>query len=178
MQKPVKEGSISVITKQQYLTPHRTPSPVWRKRTPEPPSESPLPAVVPDLSLARTDSGKTNTDISESTTTTDDYITANSGTDSSRRSGSIKVTNHLICNVIIYKTVLKLNSNSYFSLHLLFHSLTSSFCFFEAIFCEVAGLKTKKTSTLKIENELIVSVCNIELNFGKLGWRLNPLTKN
>lgn len=55
-----------------------------------PPIESPLPAVVPDLLLARTDSCKTNTDVSESTTT-DDYITANSGTDSSRKSGSLKV---------------------------------------------------------------------------------------
>lgn len=86
--KPSKENG---AVKQQYLTPHRTSSPIWRKRTPEPPSESPLPAVVPDLMLARTDSGRTNTDISESTTTTDDYITANSGTDSSRKSNSTKV---------------------------------------------------------------------------------------
>ncbi|XP_076262632.1 uncharacterized protein LOC143197764 isoform X4 [Rhynchophorus ferrugineus] len=62
------------------------------KRTESPPIqlESPLPAVVPDLLLARTDSCKTNTDVSESTTT-DDYITANSGTDSSKKSGSYKV---------------------------------------------------------------------------------------
>ncbi|XP_063916393.1 uncharacterized protein LOC135132287 isoform X3 [Zophobas morio] len=78
-------------TKQQFLTPQRTisPTPTWRRRTPETPSESPLPAIVPDLLLARTDSCKTNTDVSESTTT-DDYITANSGTDSSRKSGSSK----------------------------------------------------------------------------------------
>ncbi|XP_017781518.1 PREDICTED: serine/arginine repetitive matrix protein 1-like, partial [Nicrophorus vespilloides] len=56
--------------------------------TSRPSSESPLPAVVPDIILARTDSGKTNTDVSESTTT-DDYITANS-TDSSRRSTSLR----------------------------------------------------------------------------------------
>ncbi|CAG9766941.1 unnamed protein product [Ceutorhynchus assimilis] len=54
--------------------------------SPPVPVESPLPAVVPDLLLARTDSCKT-TDLSESTTT-DDYITANSGTDSSRKSTS------------------------------------------------------------------------------------------
>lgn len=90
IEKAPKESGGSV-GKQQYLTPHRTSSPVWRKRTPEPPSESPLPAVVPDLILARTDSGRTNTDISESTTTTEDYITANSGTDSSRKSNSTKV---------------------------------------------------------------------------------------
>lgn len=59
----------------------------WKKRSPESPSKSPQPAIVPDLLLARTDSCKTNTDVSESTTT-DDYITANSGTDSSRKSGS------------------------------------------------------------------------------------------
>ncbi|KAK9685689.1 hypothetical protein QE152_g37855 [Popillia japonica] len=79
-----------INSKQQYLTPRRARSPAWKRRTPEPPSESPLPAVVPDLLLARTDSGRTNTDISESTTTTDDYITANSGTDSSRKSNSTK----------------------------------------------------------------------------------------
>ncbi|VVC90362.1 unnamed protein product, partial [Leptidea sinapis] len=39
-----------------------------------------------DTSLARTDSGKLNTDVSESTTTTEDYVTANS--DSSKRSNS------------------------------------------------------------------------------------------
>lgn len=94
-----KESSTAV--KQQYLTPHRTCSPVWRKRTPEPPSESPLPAVVPDVILARTDSGRTNTDISESTTTTDDYITANSGTDSSRKSNSTKVKTCAIYFVIL-----------------------------------------------------------------------------
>lgn len=51
-------------------------------------------SVVPDLLLARSDSGKTNmTDVSESTTTTttDDYVTANS--DSSKKSGS-KNINH------------------------------------------------------------------------------------
>ncbi|KAG5899755.1 hypothetical protein JTB14_006092 [Gonioctena quinquepunctata] len=58
-------------------------------RKKESPAESPQTAVVPDLLLARTDSCKTNTDVSESTTT-DDYITANSGTDSSRKSGSIQ----------------------------------------------------------------------------------------
>lgn len=61
-----------------------TISPIYKKRVLES-TESPQPAVVPDL-LARTDSGRTNTDLSESTTT-DDYITANS-TDSSRRSTS------------------------------------------------------------------------------------------
>lgn len=93
IEKPQNEtaSAITTTTKQQYLTPHRTSSPVWRKRTPEPPAESPLPAIVPDVILARTDSGRTNTDISESTTTTDDYITANSGTDSSRKSNSTKV---------------------------------------------------------------------------------------
>lgn len=95
IEKPPRETTTTnVPTKQQYLTPHRTSSPVWRKRTPEPPAESPLPAVVPDVTLARTDSGRTNTDISESTTTTDDYITANSGTDSSRKSNSTKVLLH------------------------------------------------------------------------------------
>lgn len=66
---------------------------LWRgKKLNESPTHetSPLPAIVPDLLLARTDSCKTNTDLSESTTT-DDYITANSGTDSSRKSGSTKV---------------------------------------------------------------------------------------
>lgn len=88
IEKAPKESG--VVVKQQYLTPHRTSSPIWRKKTPETPSESPLPAAVPDVTLARTDSGRTNTDISESTTT-DDYITANSGTDSSRKSNSTKV---------------------------------------------------------------------------------------
>ncbi|XP_056629965.1 uncharacterized protein LOC130440701 isoform X2 [Diorhabda sublineata] len=60
-----------------------------KKLTPETPVGSPLPAIVPNLVLSRTDSCRTNTDISESTTT-DDYITANSGTDSSRKSGSVK----------------------------------------------------------------------------------------
>ncbi|XP_030759239.1 uncharacterized protein LOC115884730 isoform X1 [Sitophilus oryzae] len=71
---------------------HRSGALISRqKRTESPPVvlESPLPAVVPDLLLARTDSCKTNTDVSESTTT-DDYITANSGTDSSKKSGSLK----------------------------------------------------------------------------------------
>ncbi|KAK4874962.1 hypothetical protein RN001_014322 [Aquatica leii] len=78
---------------QQYLTTRSGPSPARRRRIPDPPSESPAPAVVPDLLLARTDSGKTNTDISESTTTTDDYITANSGTDSSKKNnGFVKET--------------------------------------------------------------------------------------
>ncbi|XP_050301865.1 uncharacterized protein LOC126740017 isoform X5 [Anthonomus grandis grandis] len=53
-------------------------------------AESPLPAVVPELLLTATDSCKTNTDLSESTTT-DDYLTANSGTDSSRKSTSFQV---------------------------------------------------------------------------------------
>ncbi|CAH1984285.1 unnamed protein product [Acanthoscelides obtectus] len=72
------------------VSPSPVPSvPQWRPPA-VPPAESPQPAaVVPDLLLARTDSCKTNTDVSESTTT-DDYMTANSGTDSSRRSGSIK----------------------------------------------------------------------------------------
>lgn len=94
----VEQGESSpriVIEKpKQYLTPQRISSPPWRRRTSETPSESPLPAVVPDLLLARTDSCKTNTDVSESTTT-DDYITANSGTDSSRKSGSTKVDFYL-----------------------------------------------------------------------------------
>ncbi|XP_064213535.1 uncharacterized protein LOC658297 [Tribolium castaneum] len=90
----VEQGETSpriIIEKpKQYLTPGRNLSPSWRRKTPETPAESPLPAVVPDLLLARTDSCKTNTDVSESTTT-DDYITANSGTDSSRKSGSTRV---------------------------------------------------------------------------------------
>lgn len=93
-------------TKEQQSTPkplRRFPtSPSRSRRFPEQPktalSDSALDqrmgngsavAVVPNLLLARTDSGRTNTDVSESTTT-DDYITANSGTDSSRRSGSFK----------------------------------------------------------------------------------------
>ncbi|CAG9864745.1 unnamed protein product [Phyllotreta striolata] len=65
-------------------------APIRKKLTPETAAgSSPLPAVVPDLLLSRTDSCRTNTDVSESTTT-DDYITANSGTDSSRKSGSNK----------------------------------------------------------------------------------------
>ncbi|XP_045500455.1 uncharacterized protein LOC123697926 [Colias croceus] len=44
-----------------------------------------------ETSLARTDSGKLNTDVSESTTTTEDYVTANS--DSSKKSNS-KNQNH------------------------------------------------------------------------------------
>ncbi|XP_025837065.1 uncharacterized protein LOC108734776 [Agrilus planipennis] len=76
---------------QQFLTAHpihKQPPPLTKKRPVEQKPESPLPAVVPELPLARTDSGKTNTDISESTTTTDDYITATSGTDSSKKSVS------------------------------------------------------------------------------------------
>lgn len=81
-------------TPQQLLTPRRTTA--WRKKSesapPVPPAESPLPAVVPEVVLSRADSGnRNNTDLSESTTTTDDYITATSGTDSSRRSSSNKV---------------------------------------------------------------------------------------
>lgn len=77
------------------MTPDLTPS-----QTPQRVQESPegngcrTNAVVPDLLLARTDSGKTNTtDVSESTTTTttDDYVTANS--DSSKKSGSYKNIN-------------------------------------------------------------------------------------
>lgn len=54
----------------------------------ESPSEPPLAkAASSETSLARTDSGKINTtDISESTTTTEDYVTANS--DSSKKSNS------------------------------------------------------------------------------------------
>ncbi|KAL1497002.1 hypothetical protein ABEB36_008034 [Hypothenemus hampei] len=65
--------------------------PSRRKRSDSPPitAESPLPAVVPDIHLGQIDSCKTNTDLSESTTT-DDYITANSGTDSSRKSISFQ----------------------------------------------------------------------------------------
>ncbi|XP_045477995.1 uncharacterized protein LOC123683141 [Harmonia axyridis] len=69
-----------------------------KKRSPESPSKSPQPAIVPDLLLARTDSCKTNTDVSESTTT-DDYITANSGTDSSRKSGSTSRGNDIYSSV-------------------------------------------------------------------------------
>ncbi|KAK9885418.1 hypothetical protein WA026_010914 [Henosepilachna vigintioctopunctata] len=73
-------------------------SATWKRRLPESPSKSPQPAVVPDLLLARTDSCKTNTDVSESTTT-DDYITANSGTDSSRKSGSNSKGNDIYSTV-------------------------------------------------------------------------------
>lgn len=54
----------------------------------ESPSEPPLAkAASSETSLARTDSGKINTtDVSESTTTTEDYVTANS--DSSKKSNS------------------------------------------------------------------------------------------
>ncbi|XP_031764665.2 uncharacterized protein LOC116412897 isoform X2 [Galleria mellonella] len=54
----------------------------------ESPSEIPLAkAASSETSLARTDSGKiNNTDVSESTTTTEDYVTANS--DSSKKSNS------------------------------------------------------------------------------------------
>nr|CAI5843591.1 unnamed protein product [Callosobruchus analis] len=81
------------------VSPSPTPSvPQWRPPA-VPTAESPQPAaVVPDLLLARTDSCKTNTDISESTTT-DDYMTANSGTDSSRKSGSIKSTADLLHHI-------------------------------------------------------------------------------
>nr|XP_022910341.1 uncharacterized protein LOC111421422 isoform X1 [Onthophagus taurus] len=85
---PIVQTHVQEGKHQQFLVPRRAKSPVWKRRELEP--ESPLPAVVPDLLLARTDSGKTNTDVSESTTTTDDYITATSGTDSSRKSNSIK----------------------------------------------------------------------------------------
>ncbi|KAF5280043.1 hypothetical protein FQR65_LT03298 [Abscondita terminalis] len=83
---------------QQYLTPRSGPSPARRRRIPDTPTESHSHAVVPDLLLARTDSGKTNTDVSESTTTTDDYITANSGTDSSKKNnGSNKEVKEKQC---------------------------------------------------------------------------------
>ncbi|KAJ8971004.1 hypothetical protein NQ314_000921, partial [Rhamnusium bicolor] len=90
----------------QYLSAPSAVSPMWRKQAQESPIESPLPAVVPDLLLARTDSCKTNTDVSESTTT-DDYITANSGTDSSRKSGSLK-------GIDIYNLQAHLNEGSSF----------------------------------------------------------------
>ncbi|CAH1105826.1 unnamed protein product [Psylliodes chrysocephalus] len=80
----------STLFPRQYLS-VENPVPIRKKITPETPIGSPLPAVVPDLLLSRTDSCRTNTDVSESTTT-DDYITANSGTDSSRKSGSNKGT--------------------------------------------------------------------------------------
>ncbi|XP_053611139.1 serine-rich adhesin for platelets isoform X3 [Plodia interpunctella] len=59
----------------------------------ESPCEAPLSKTASsDTSLARTDSGKINTtDVSESTTTTEDYVTANS--DSSKKSGT-KNQNH------------------------------------------------------------------------------------
>lgn len=88
--KPVtKQETPSHPAKRHFLTVQNNMS-TWRRAGQESPAESPLPAVVPDLLLARTDSCKTNTDVSESTTT-DDYLTANSGTDSSRKSGSLKV---------------------------------------------------------------------------------------
>lgn len=62
----------------------------------ESPTEPPLskPASS-ETSLARTDSGKiNNTDVSESTTTTEDYVTANS--DSSKKSNN-KNHNHSKC---------------------------------------------------------------------------------
>ncbi|CAH1180414.1 unnamed protein product [Phaedon cochleariae] len=71
----------------QYLSVQKV-VPLRRRSQQEPPAET-QPAVVPDLLLARTDSCRTNTDLSESTTT-DDYVTANSGTDSSRISVSSK----------------------------------------------------------------------------------------
>lgn len=50
-------------------------------------------AASSETSLARTDSGKMNTtDLSESTTTTEDYVTANS--DSSKKSNSKNQNNH------------------------------------------------------------------------------------
>lgn len=57
------------------------------------PSDQIIPkAASSETSLARTDSGKINTtDVSESTTTTEDYVTANS--DSSKKSNS-KNQNH------------------------------------------------------------------------------------
>ncbi|KAH1016350.1 hypothetical protein HUJ04_007586 [Dendroctonus ponderosae] len=89
-------NTLQVITKQSSsclrIGQPRTMSPSRRRKVSEFPqvlAESPLPAVVPELVLARTDSCKTNTDLSESTTT-DDYITANSGTDSSRKSASFQ----------------------------------------------------------------------------------------
>ncbi|XP_028131429.1 uncharacterized protein LOC114327122 isoform X3 [Diabrotica virgifera virgifera] len=82
------ESPATVFPPRQYLSVENI-LPIRKKFTPETPVGSPLPAVVPDLLLSRTDSCRTNTDVSESTTT-DDYITANSGTDSSRKSGSIK----------------------------------------------------------------------------------------
>lgn len=107
-QQPIRSTSphvptISLKPPELSLPKRRQMSPASRRRrTPEPASvvpPSPDRQVVPDLLLARTDSGKTNTDLSESTTTTDDYFTANSGTDSSRRSrsGSYKVNFIFIC---------------------------------------------------------------------------------
>ncbi|CAH0694541.1 unnamed protein product [Spodoptera exigua] len=60
----------------------------------ESPSEPPLAkAASSETSLARTDSGKINTtDVSESTTTTEDYVTANS--DSSKKSNSKNQNQH------------------------------------------------------------------------------------
>lgn len=59
----------------------------------ESPSEPPLTkATSSELSLNRTDSGKINTtDVSESTTTTEDYVTANS--DSSKKSSNSRNQN-------------------------------------------------------------------------------------
>lgn len=75
-------------------TPDLTPSHTPHRSLDSPENGKGPNAVVPDLLLARTDSGKTNTtDVSESTTTTttDDYVTANS--DSSKKSGSGKHVN-------------------------------------------------------------------------------------
>lgn len=47
-------------------------------------------AVVPDIEVFN-EYSKTNNDLSESTTT-DDYVTATSGTDSSRKSTNIQVS--------------------------------------------------------------------------------------
>lgn len=61
------------------------------------PSELPK-AASSETSLARTDSGKINTtDVSESTTTTEDYVTANS--DSSKKSSS-RNQNHSKCQCL------------------------------------------------------------------------------
>lgn len=103
----------STLFPRQYLS-VENPVPIRKKITPETPIGSPLPAVVPDLLLSRTDSCRTNTDVSESTTT-DDYITANSGTDSSRKSGSNKVSTSVNVFKIVYQSIICLQGTELYA---------------------------------------------------------------
>ncbi|KAL3272795.1 hypothetical protein HHI36_014255 [Cryptolaemus montrouzieri] len=99
--KPIIQHQQDQISRQKNIPNHKiisSSSAPWKRRVPDSPAKSPQPAVVPDLLLARTDSCKTNTDVSESTTT-DDYITANSGTDSSRKSGSTSKGNDIYSTI-------------------------------------------------------------------------------